>query len=191
VAGLAAWAPAAVGDAPAAGCRSFASQADAQQRFLLLGGAPSRDAAGLDGDRDGVACEGLPGPYAGFATIGYNRARGFLYGTATMPSTGEGFACLTGNRHYPDGPRLLKVYRAVAGPDRAVSRDLGTEARPGSGRLLWKLDRDPLTPGRYYAVFEERLRPSPYRPTECPEFRSRQAHLPRPPRQARPPSQRP
>jgi hypothetical protein len=176
------WAAAAGGVAKTPGCPSFPSQADAQERFFSLDGSPSRNAAGLDGDRDGVACEGLPGPYAGFATIGYHRESRFFYGTASMPSTetGDGFACLAGNRHYPDGPRLLKIYKATPGPDEAVSRDVGAEARPGSGRLLWKLDRDLLVAGRYYVVFEERIRPSPYRPSECPEFRSRAVYLPRP-----------
>jgi Excalibur calcium-binding domain len=166
---------------PPASCPSFSNQADAQEGFVHLGGSPARNARGLDGDGDGVACEGLPGPYAGYATIGYHRQRKFFYGTAAMPSGGgDGFACLAGNRHYPDGPRLLRIYRAVQGPDKPVSSDLGAEARPDSGRLLWKLDRDSLVPGRYYVVFEERIRSSPYRPSECPEFRSRAVYLPRP-----------
>lgn len=177
-------ASAAGGVAKSAACSTAPSQAAAQERFFALGGSPSRNAAGMDGDGDGVACEGLPGPYAGWATLGYHRERGFLYGAATMPRTeaGDEFACLAGNRHYPEGPRLLRIFKAVPGPDKPVSRELGAEARESSGRLLWKLDRDPLLVGRYYVVFEERIRPSPYKPTECPEFRSREVYLPRAPR---------
>ena len=175
-------ASAAGGLTPVPSCPSFPSQADAQERFFLLGGTPSRNAGGLDGDSDGVACEGLSGPYAGFATIGYHRQKGFFYGSASMPpvSTGDGFACLVGNRHYPQGPRRLKIYKAVPGADKSVSRDLGAEARPGSGRLLWKLNRNPLTGGRYYVVFEAQISLGPYQPSGCPEFRSRAVYLPRP-----------
>jgi hypothetical protein len=200
VAAVAAIEAAAAGGAerPPLRCPSFSSQAEAQESFMHLGGSPSRNVRGLDGDVDGVACEDLPGPYAGFATIGYHRQRQFFYGTASMPASGDesGFACLMGNRHYPDGPRLLKIYKAAPGPDKPVSRDLGAEARPGSGRLLWKLDRDSFLPGRYYVVFEERIRSSPYAPSECPEFRSRTVYLPRPqattqsPRSGSPPRHR-
>jgi hypothetical protein len=175
---------AASGSAKAPGCSSFSSQAAAQELFAQIGGRPGHDPGGLDPDGNGVACEDRPGPHEGFATIGYNRAKRFFYGVATMPaieSAEGGFACLQGNRHYPDGPRLLKVYRALPGPDRAVSRDLGAEARPDSGRLLWKLDREVVPPGRYYAAFEERIRPSPYKSSECPGFRSRATYLPRKP----------
>jgi hypothetical protein len=144
-----------------------------------MGGSPSRNVRGLDGDSDGVACEGLPGPYAGFATIGYHRARAFFYGAASMPATESGFACLLGNRHYPEGPRQLRIYRVRPGADLAVSPVLGAEARPGSGRLLWKLEKD-LVPGHYYAAFEGRQAEAPYKPPECPEFRSRAVYLPRP-----------
>jgi hypothetical protein len=142
-----------------------------------VGGSPARNADGLDGDRDGVACEGLPGPHEGYATIGYNLKRAFFYGTASMPAGDGGFACLSGNRHFAEGPRLLKVYKAVPGPDRAVSGEIGAEARPGSGRLVWKLDRD-LVAGHYYAAFGEKIRSSPYRPSECPGFSSRATALP-------------
>ncbi len=179
---LAICAPVAGGvEKPPLGCPSFSSQAGAQERFVLSGGNPSRNARGLDDDGDGVACEGLPGPYAGFATIGYHRERKFFYGTASMPPTsaGDGFACLVGNRHYPEGPRLLKIYKAVPGPDKAVSRDVGAEAKPDSGRLLWKLDRESVVGGRYYVVFGAQIRPSPYEPSNCPEFRSSEVYLPR------------
>ncbi len=169
--------------ARAPGCPSFKSQAAAQEHFAGLGGRPDRDVGGLDSDGDGVACEALPGPHEGFATIGYNRAKHFFYGVATMPaieSAAGGFACLQGNRHYPDGPRQLKIYREAPGPDRAVSRDIGTEANAESGRLLWKLDREQVPPGRYYAAFEEEVRSSPYAPSECPGFRSPSTFLPRP-----------
>jgi hypothetical protein len=168
---------------PPPSCSSFKSQAAAQELFTRIGGRPGHDVGGLDADGNGVACEQLPGPREGFATIGYNRTKRFFYGVATMPATGspaDGFACLQGNRHYPDGPRLLRIYRAVPGPDRAVSGDVGAEARPDSGRVFWKLDRKALPPGRYYAAFEEVIRSSPYTPSECPGFRSRATYLPRP-----------
>jgi hypothetical protein len=175
------WAASTDAAAPA-GCASFSSQAVAQERFASLNGNPSRDVAALDADGDGVACEGLPGPYEGFATIGYNLKRGFFYGTASMPvdGAGSGFACMSGNRHFPDGPRQLKIYRARPGPDLAVSRVLAAEARQSSGRLLWKLEAPLGHPARYYAVFEEEVRLSPYRPTECPGFSSSETRLPRP-----------
>jgi hypothetical protein len=147
-----------------------------------MDGSPSRDATGLDADGDGVACEGLPGPYEGFATIGYNAKAHFFYGTASMPplGSGGGFACLSGNRHFPEGPRRLKIYRARPGSDLAVSRALGAEAKPSSGRLLWKLEAPLAVHGRYYAAFEEEVRLSPYKPTECPGFSSLETRLPRP-----------
>jgi hypothetical protein len=176
-------APAGAGGAraAAAGCGAFASQAEAQARFAALNGTPRRDAGGLDGDGDGVACEGRPGPYAGFATIGYNAKRSFFYGTASMPPrSGGGFACLAGNSHFAEGPRLLRIYRVRPGPDLVVSRPLGAEAKPSSGRLLWKLDVPLRVPGRYYAAFEEEVRLSPYQPSECPGFSSPATLLPQP-----------
>jgi hypothetical protein len=178
---------AASGSAKAPGCSSFKSQAAAQELFVQMGGGPARDVGNLDPDGDGVACEDRPGPNEGFATIGYNRAKRFFYGVATMPATEseDGFACLQGNRHYPDGPRLLKIYRVLRGGDRLISPDVGAEARPDSGRLLWKFDRKAVPPGRYYASFEEKIRPSPYAPSECPGFRSRASYLPRSPSSTR------
>lgn len=172
---------AASGSAELPGCTSFKSQAAAQELFTRMAGGPDREVGDLDPDRDGVACEDRPGPHEGYATIGYNRAKRFFYGVATMPAAGsdDGFSCLQGNSHFPDGPRLLKVYRVVPGPDRAVSRNLGAEARPESGRLLWKLDRKTVPLGRYYAAFEEKIRTSPYAPSECPGFRSAETYLPR------------
>jgi Excalibur calcium-binding domain len=180
VAALAIWVTVASGAANTPGCSSFASQAEAQEHFTQVGGRPARDVEGLDGDGDGVACEGSPGPYAGFATIAYNLKRKFFYGVATMPRTASGdtFACLAGNRHYADGPRLLKVYREARGEDVAVSRTLGAEAKSSGGHLIWKLEKDLGPGGRYYAAFEEQVRLSPYKPSECPEFRSPARALP-------------
>jgi len=178
---------AAPGVARAAGCRSFSSQAAAQELFVKTGGSPGHNIGHLDDDGNGVACEELPGPYEGFATIGYNRSKRFFYGTATMPAkaSGEGeFACLYGNRHFADGPRLLRIYRALPRSDRPVSGDIGVEARPDSGRLFWKLGRRMVPGGHYYAAFEERIRSSPYAPSECLGFRSPVAYLPRPQPQA-------
>jgi hypothetical protein len=187
---LATSAPALAGaERPPPGCAPFPSQAGAQERFIQLGGAPSRNAGGLDGDGDGVACEGLPGPYAGYATIGYHRERKFLYGTASMPleADGEGFACLLGNGQFADGTRRLTVYRATPGGDRAISGSLKAEPRPGSGRLLWKLRRELTVGARYHVVFEAQIRLGPYLPSNCPEFGSHEVFLPRPARPIRPP----
>ncbi len=101
-----------------------------------------------------------------------------------MPPLASGngeFACLTGNRHWPDGPRWVNVYRVKPGGDVSI---LGThmasaEARQATGRLLWKVDKPLKIPGRYYAAFEESVRTSPYGPNPCPEFRSRIITLPR------------
>lgn len=176
-----AWAPG--GSAGVPDCGSLKSQAVAQELFVDMGGRPGHGVAALDSDADGVACEERPGPYEGFATIGYNRAKRFFYGVAAMPAAKSGeddFACLRGNRHYAEGPRLLRVYRALPGADRPVSRDLGTEADSDRGRLFWKLDRERVPPGRYYAAFEEKARTSPYAPSECPGFSSQPTLLPRP-----------
>lgn len=181
-AALAIWAATASGaERSTPPCTSYPNQADAQERSFAEGGSPAHDAGGLDDDGDGVACEGLPGPYAGYATIGYNRERKFLYGTASLPSEadGDGFACLLGNRQFTDGTRRLTIYRSLPGPDKAISRPLKAEPRPGSGRLLWKLARDLTVTGRYYVVFEAQIHLSPYKPSNCPEFRSRKTSLPR------------
>lgn len=166
--------------APVSSCHAFASQAEAQARFSELGGSPARPLGRLDPDRDGVACEGLPGPYAGYATLGYNRAKSFLYGRVTMPpQAGGGFACLEGNRFGPEGPRLLRLFRVLSDGDRPVSREVGAAADPASGHLVWKLDLDgPPPAGRYYVAFGERIRLAPYGPNECPGFRSATVSLP-------------
>jgi hypothetical protein len=169
--------------APMPGCPSFRSQASAQQYFTDLGGSPRRPAGDLDDDRDGVACEESPAPYKGFATLGYNLKKRFFYGTVSMPpgaaaAAGEKFACLYGNRHFAEGPRLLKIYRVAPGPDQAVTDPVGAEARPASSRLIWKADKETVAPGRYYVAFEERVPISPYGPNECPGFRSAEVSLP-------------
>jgi hypothetical protein len=165
------------GHAAVRGCASFSSQAEAEQYFLAQGGGPRQAVGALDPDRDGVACEGLPGPYQGYATIGYNLAHHFFYGSATMPpqgNGGEGYACLHGNRHFPDAPRILRVYRVKPGADEPVfgDRGIGTEVLESSGRLLWRADRVLRGAGRYYAAFEERIPLQPYGANECPGFQS-------------------
>jgi hypothetical protein len=125
------------------------------------------------------------GPRASQTTLGYNRAQGFFYGTARMPRKADGsgeFACLEGNRHFPDGPRLLRIYRALPGADRAVSADIAAAAVPESGTLVWKLERRRVPTGRYYVVFEAKIPTAPYAPSECPGFRSRAVVLPKPQR---------
>jgi hypothetical protein len=162
------------------GCGSFSSQADAQERFGELGGGPGNPIPKLDPDRDGVACEGSPGPYKGYATVAYNPKRHFFYGTATMPpaSDGSGFACLEGNRHFDDGPRLLTLFKVRPGADLVISHEVGTATRPGSGRVLWKVAKTQVSPGDYYVVFEERQQLTPYGPNQCPGFRSAEFKLP-------------
>jgi len=167
-------------------CAEFTAQADAQTRFAELGGSPAHAVGALDGDRDGIACEGLPGPYAGYATLGYNRRGGFLYGVVTMPAAPGGeerFPCLRGNPKGPLGPRRLNVYRVTADGDRAIlDQVVGAEARPESGRLLWKVPRVAIAPGRYYVAFTESIPLTPYGRSKCPGFRSRETTLPVPPR---------
>jgi len=174
-------APPAATTAPS--CSEFAAQADAQAAFAELGGSPGHPVGGLDPDRDGLACEGLPAPYGFYATIGYNRRGHFLYGTAALPPAARaaaGYPCLRGNRKGPLGPRRLSVRRAAAGGDRAIVTRIHAEADPENGRLLWKAPRPSLAPGRYYAAFEESIRSTPYGRNPCPGFRSREVPLPRP-----------
>jgi hypothetical protein len=160
-------------------CGGFASQAAAQDHFLAAGGSPGRRVGALDPDRDGVACEGLGGPFKGYATIGFSKSKRFFYGAVTMPpDPAGGFACLDGNPHYPEGPRILTVYRARPGRDRAVTGEVAAEARRESGRLAWKAPRTRVTRGRYYAVFAERQRLKPSGPNLCPGFPSAARVLP-------------
>jgi hypothetical protein len=180
---LAAWSPAGGDAAATPGCPSFKSQAEAETFFIEQGGSATHSVGRLDSDGDGVACEGLGGPYQGIATLGYNNKRDFFFGVASMPplaSRNGEFACLAGNRRWPDGPRWVNVFRVKPGGDVSI---LGThmasaEAKPATGRLVWKVDKPLPLPGRYYAVFEESLRTSPYGPNPCPEFRSRTITLP-------------
>jgi hypothetical protein len=127
------------------------------------------------------------GPRATQVTLGYSRAHGFFYGEAQMPRKADGsggFACLEGNRHFPDGPRLLRIYRVQQGADRAISPDVPARAVPESGTLEWKFKRGRVTMGSYYVVFEEKIPTSPYAPSECPGFRSRAVVLPKPQRRS-------
>jgi len=126
-----------------------------------------------------------PGPRAESTTLGYNRVHGFFYGTAKMPAKTDGsgdFACLTGNRHFPDGPRLLRIYRVLPGSDRAISPEIAAGATPENGMLEWKFERKHVPTGRYYVVFEAKIPTAPNTPSECPAFRSPASLLPRPQR---------
>jgi hypothetical protein len=164
-----------------ANCSNFETQAGAQTYFLAAGGSPARAVGSLDPDRDGVACETLPRPYAGYATIGYNRKRGFLFGVATMPArAGGGYACLYGNAAETGGIRRVRLFRGSPGHGSRLAGDdvSPAEAEPGSGRLLWKLDRPSLPRGSYYASFEGRYWPHPGGSSECPAFSSRPTELP-------------
>jgi hypothetical protein len=165
-------------------CGSFGSQAAAQAHFVKLGGGPAKSTARhLDDDRDGVACESLGGPYSGFASLGYNKRKRFFYGYAWLPSSAaapDQFACLYGNRHFPDGPRLLTVHRVGRDGDKPLRRvEVAAQADPTRGRLSWRMPaRQPR--GRFYVAFEERIPLTPYGANECPGFRSRTIVLPRP-----------
>jgi hypothetical protein len=172
------------GTAATPSCLSFRSQADAQDYFVTQGG-PRQRIGNLDPDRDGVACEELSAPFKGFATIGYSLKRQFFYGVVRMPPAAAGAAggdlsCLYGNRHFAEGPRQLKVYRARPGPDLAVTDAVGAAAEPSSSSLIWKANKKALVPGRYYAAFEERIPLSPYGANECPGFQSAEVLLPKP-----------
>ena len=180
---LAAGALAGGGDAATPGCAFFRSQAEAQVYFVEQGGSPRQRVGDLDADRDGVACEELSAPYKGFATLGYNLRKRFFYGAVSMPpgaaaAAGEKFACLYGNRHFAEGPRLLKIFRVQSGPDLAVTDAIGAEARPGGSRLIWKAEKERVVSAHYYVSFEERVPISPYGPNECPGFRSAEVGLP-------------
>ncbi len=162
-------------------CGAFASQAEAQGHFLAAGGTPERRVGALDPDRDGVACEGLAGPFEGYATIGFSKSRRFFFGAVSMPPDPVlgGFACLDGNPHYPEGPRTLTVFRERPGRDRPVSGEVGAAAERKSGRLVWKTAAMKKVPrGRYYAVFSERQRLAPGGPNLCPGFSSAAKALP-------------
>jgi hypothetical protein len=135
------------------------------------------------------SCVAQPrGPRAEYTTLGYNRTHGFFYGTAKMPPKGDGsggFACLAGNRHFPDGPRALRIYRVLPGPDRAISPEIFAGATPQNGMLEWKFERRRVPMARYYVVFEEKIPTAANAASECPAFRSPAALLPRPRRTAR------
>lgn len=166
------------------GCGAFKAQGDAQDAFLEAGGRPGRNAGRMDPDRDGVACEHLPAPYKGYATIGYHRKRQFLYGVVTMPVPPGGgeAACLYGNTHYPDSARLFNVYKVRSGGDKPLlgPYKAGAQADPATGKLVWKVERPNLIAARYYVSFEEKVRTSPYGRNACPGFGSRPTLLPRP-----------
>jgi len=170
------------GEAAVPGCGSFAAQADAQDAFLEAGGKPGRNAGRMDPDRDGVACEELPGPFKGYATIGFHRGKQFFYGVVTMPIPAGGAApCLLGDRLGPEAPRRLKVFRVgPQGGTPLISRSARAQALPEQGRLVWKIERPSPVQGRYYAELEERIRLSPYGRNQCPGFSSRPTLLPRP-----------
>lgn len=172
------------GAAAPPGCQSFSAQADAQDAFLAANGSPGRNAGGMDSDGDGVACEALPAPYKGYATIGYNRKKGFFYGMVTMPSApgGAQAPCLYGNRSYLDAPRRLNIFKALRNGDKPLRNGFRgrAQADPALGRLVWKFRWKRAKSARYYVVFDERIRRSPYGRNECPGFKSRPTLLPRP-----------
>lgn len=186
LAALALWLPLGADAEGARGCGSFKSQA-AAQHYFTEGGGVKRRVGKLDRDRDGVACEELSGPFAGFATLGYNRKHDFFYGTVTMPadpSSGGNHPCMVGNRRFPDGPRRLNVYKVQSdGSDKPIFDQVGIrlEVRRASGRMLWRADRRVVIPGRYYAELEPRASGSADAVSDCPGFRSQVVKLPKRP----------
>jgi hypothetical protein len=174
------------GAAAVPGCGSFKAQADAQDAFFELGGSPQHPVGKLDPDRDGVACEGLPAPYKGYATIGYNRKKQFFYGVATMPllSEGSGFPCMYGNRRFPDAPRKVDIFKITPQGDKPLLAEFKgkAEAQSETGKLLWKAERTNPPVGQYYVAFEARIPVTPYGRNECPSFSSQPTLLPRPKR---------
>ena len=97
---------------------------------------------------------------------------------------GSGFPCLYGNRRFPDAPRKVDLYRITPRGDKPLIGEFQgkAEARPQSGRLLWKADVSGPPTGRYYVSFEARIPLRPYGPNECPGFSSQPTLLPRPTR---------
>ncbi len=168
------------------GCGAFKAQADAQDAFIDAGGSPRRNVGGMDPNRDGVACEALPAPFKGYATIGYNRKRSFFFGVVKMPAghAGNGSPCMFGNRSYPDAARRLNIYKVRRDGDKPLLGQYKARAQadPSSGRLIWKVERSRLVQARYYVAFDERVPLKPYGRNECPGFSSRPTLLPRPQR---------
>jgi Excalibur calcium-binding domain len=173
--------PAGGGAAAPHRCAAFDSQADAQGYFAARGGSPRHGVGRLDPDADGVACERLAAPYVGFPTIAYNGPRDFFYGAISMPLIGRGeFACLYGNPHFANGPRLVRLMRKRPGPDLQISHSVRTDVHPRSGRLIWKVDVEKAVAGHYYAQVAPKVRLHPFGPNACPTFRTRAVELPRP-----------
>ncbi len=172
------------GAAAVPSCGAYKAQGDAQDAFLEAGGDPGRNVGGMDPDGDGVACEDLPAPYKGYATIGYNRKRQFLYGIVTMPvpPAGGEAPCLYGNKNYPDSSRRLNVFKIRTDGDKPLlgRYKAGAQADPARGTLVWKVERPNLILAHYYVAFDEKVRTSPYGRNPCPGFSSRPTLLPRP-----------
>lgn len=119
-------------------CSDFASQAAAQNYFLSHGG-PGQDPAGLDPDRDGLACESNPPPYRGLITINDTQAA----------NTGHYF---TGRVRSVSAsritPRTVRIFRVKDGPDRLISstQTRSTDPYPGGYRVT-----APSVRGMFYA----------------------------------------
>lgn len=186
IAGVALLAVGAAGSRAAAvpGCGAFKAQGDAQDAFLEAGGDPGRNVGRMDADRDGVACEELPAPFKGYATIGYNRKRQFIYGVVTMPipPAANVAPCMYGNKNFPDSSRRLNVFKVRSDGDKPLlgRYKAGAEAQPEAGKLIWKVERPLVIPAKYYVSFDEKVRTSPYGRNPCPGFSSRPTLLPRP-----------
>jgi hypothetical protein len=181
VAALILWLPLGARAGQVRPCSSFKSQAAAQEYFVEAGGTINRHVGGLDPDHDGVACEELGPPYEGYATLAYSKQAHSLYGTATLPSNPYGYSCMVGNTHYSEGARTLNVYKiALGGDDKPLINQFGVyaEAKPATGRLVWRAAKRTVAPGLYYAEFEEQVRKTQFARTECPAFRSQIVQLP-------------
>ncbi|MGN6484661.1 MAG: excalibur calcium-binding domain-containing protein [Thermomicrobiales bacterium] len=94
-------------------CAAFATQPEAQAWFVAHGGSVATNAGGLDADRDGIACEHLPG---GAEASGEDS--GFPWLWAGLGVAGVGMAGIGG--------------AAVFTRSRRASTPVGTGARPVS-----------------------------------------------------------
>lgn len=159
-------------------CTSFPNQAAAQQYFFKRGGSPRRNFGGLDPDHNGNACDNygrssLGSPVSGFATIGYNKRGGFLYGKILTPRITTLFGRKYGCQYDGDGSgkRRVSVYRLGGRhATRIVGPNKGTAPTGKPGVLIWKQLVHGAR-GRFFVQVEEPM--SGLIGKSCKGFRSR------------------
>jgi Excalibur calcium-binding domain len=92
-------------------CSDFATQSDAQT-FFLLGGGKSNDRHGLDGDKDGIACEENEAWSNGAGGVVYNPPSNNSPSdpppSATPPSSGQ---CWVNGYYRKDGTYVKGYWR--------------------------------------------------------------------------------